>query len=391
MKKITFLFALIFVATTLSAQVKDGYSSEAGRKTTFIKNGFWDNWFIGAGAGANIYFGDDDVNADIQDRITVAPSFQIGTWFSPYLGARLKTTGITNLHTFNNDANVMTRNKYISTEVNIMWDVTNYLLNYNANRVYSFIPYAGAGWTYGWDYKNLAEGMSDPNHVHSATVDVGIINRFRFSNRLSLDIEFSGKLLKDRFDARTHSNTDYDVLGTASASLVYNLGSKATFSEAVLRDQSEIDNLNRTINSQRAEITALNNRPATIVKTEPEVVVKEVVKVVDKSKEPVNNVVLFAISKTKVEPHQEVNVYNVAKYLQDNPTAKVRIVGYTDKATGTAAINERLSRERAQNVADLMTGKYNISKDRVVVDWEGQTNPPFSVDAWNRAVIMYME
>lgn len=388
MKKIAFLFVAMFMAATISAQDNEGKSTEPGRSTTFVKNGFWDNWFIGAGASGNVYFGDHDAQASFFDRVTVAPTIQFGKWINPYLGFRIKASGLTNQHTFNNDAKSMDRHKFVNTEANIMWNVTDYLMDYNSKRVYSFIPYVGAGWAYGYDYKNYPDEKYTPDHVHSATVDVGIINRFRFTDRLALDIELSGKLLKDHFDARIDSKHTYDALGSVSASLVYNLG-KPTFSQAVLRDQREIDDLNNKINSQRAEIASLSQRPA--VAPQPEVVVKEVVKVVDKSQEPVNNVVLFPINGTKIQSHQEVNVYNVAKYLRENTGAKVRVIGYTDKATGTAAINEKLSRERAQNVADIITGKYGIAKDRVIVEWEGMTNPPFDVVEWNRAVIMYIE
>ena len=388
MKKIAFLFVMLLVAGMASAQEqeREGLSTDPGRNTTFVKNTFWDNWFIGAGAGANIYFGETDVDADFMKRLTVTPIFQFGTWFSPYYGMRIKGTGGMNIHTFNNDAQLMSRNKYVSAELNFMWDVTNYLMNYNSNRVYSFIPYVGAGWAYGWDYTNQPAEFSGHNHRHTATVDAGIINRFRLMDRLALDIEISGKLVNSDFEQRQGKKV-YDVLGNVSANLVYTFGKKATFTEAVLRDQNEIDNLNRTINQQRAEITTLANRPV----PQPEVIVKEVVKEVETGLEPVNNVVLFSINKTKVEPHQEVNVYNVAKYLKENPESKLRIVGYTDKATGTAAINERLSRERAQNVYDMIIGKYKIEPTRVTVQWEGQTNPPFSVDEWNRAVILYIE
>lgn len=370
------------------AQDNAGYSTDLGRKTTFEKNGFWDNWFIGAGAGANIYFGDNDADAKFFRRLTVTPNFQVGTWFNPSYGARVKLSGGTNIHTFNDNANIMSRQRYVSAELNFMWNVTDYLGHYNANRVYNFIPYVGMGWAYTWDYKNMPEGFDVPHHVNSATVDLGMIHRFRFSERVALDIEMSGKLMRDNSDLRT-DRKGYDVLGTVSASLVFNIGGKSTFKEAVIRDQSEIDEMNSKINAQRMEIERLAQRPAVIERPEPTVVVKEVVREV--SQEPVNNVVLFMINKTKVEPHQEVNVYNVAKYLRENPDSKVRIVGYTDKATGTATINERLSRERAQNVADLITGKYNIDKSRVNIQWEGQTNPPFSVDEWNRAVILYIE
>ncbi len=387
MKKIIFLFTFIFFTITISAQENEGRSVRAGSNTTFVDNGFWDNWFIGAGAGSNVYFGDKDADATFRKRMTVTPNFQFGKWFNPYSGARMKLSGGTNIHTFNNAASLMTRNRYVSAELNYPWNVTDYLTSYNAHRVYSFIPFIGLGWAYGWDYKNLPEYAANSNHVNSATLDAGLINRFRFSERVALDIEMSGKLLKDDFDQRTGGKRGYDVLGTASASLVFTVGKKAVFTEAILRDQSEIDELNNKINMQRADIAKLaQQRPP-----EPTVVVKEVIREVQVSEEPVNNVVLFAINKVKVEPNQEVNVYNVAKYLRENPDKKVRVIGYTDSETGTLVINEKLSRQRSQNVADIMTGKYGISQDRVIVEWVGQTKPPFDVMEWNRAVILYIE
>lgn len=389
MKKIILFASFLLLAIMISAQEKDGYSTELGRNTTFIKNGFWDNWFIGAGAQGNVYFGDKDAQADFWKRVTVAPNFQFGKWFNPYMGARIKASGITNIHTFNNDASMMSRNKHVTVEANFMWNMTDYLMNYNANRVYAFIPYAGFGWAYGWDYHNFPASFNSSNHVNSVSIDAGIINKFRFSDRISLNIEFSGKLLRDEFDQRTGGKSGYDFLGSASAGLVFNLGGKSKFTQAVLRDQSEIDALNTKINSQRYEIERLANQPV----PEPKVVVKEVVvkEVENKGNEPVNNVVLFRINQVKIDPMQEVNVYNVAQYLKDNKDMKVRIVGYTDKATGTAAINEKLSRQRAQNVEALMIGKYGIERERVIVDWKGQTNPPFGVAEWDRAVIMYLE
>jgi len=388
MRKIVFLFAFVLMASSLFAQEKEGYSTKEGRNSTFVKNGFWDNWFIGAGVGANIYFGDGDNDAPFFKRFTVAPNIQFGKWINPYFGARMKVSGLSSLHTFCNCPSQMSSMKYFSAEANFMWNMSDYLLNYNSKRVYSFIPYVGFGWAYAWDYKSLPPGQKADN-MNSMTLDAGIINRFQFSERVALDIEFSGKMLEEKFDANRPGGRGYDILGTAAATLIFKIGSKATFAEAVLRDQNEINMLNNKINAQRAEIEELSQRPN--VKPEPEIVIKEVIKQVDNCQEPVNNVVLFSISTTKVEPHQEVNVYNVAKFLKQNPDRKVRIVGYTDKATGTPAVNERLSRERAQNVANIIINKYNIDRNRVIIDWEGQSNPPFNVAEWDRAVILYLE
>ena len=86
--------ALLGVMQISYAQEKEGYSTEPAHSATFLKNGFWDNWFIGAGAGANIYFGDNNKDADFFNRFTVTPEFQVGKWISPYLGTRIKAAGL---------------------------------------------------------------------------------------------------------------------------------------------------------------------------------------------------------------------------------------------------------------------------------------------------------
>ena len=387
----TLLLAVTFISSGMvfGQEQEAGTSLRAGRVTTFAKNNFWDNWFIGAGGTANIYFGRYDSDADLMDRVAFAPNFQIGKWLDPYSGFRVKAAGMTNLHTFGKDADIMQRNKYVSIEANYMWDMTNYLMRYNSKRFYSFIPYAGFGWAYAWDYENRTATAAGRRHVNSVTVDAGIINRFRFSERLSLDIELSGKGLRYEFDDESNKsgkkeNFAYDILGSVSANLVYTLSKKANFTEAVLRDQSEIDALNATINGQRAEIDALKNRRP----EQPKEIIKEVIKEVVKCDAPANNIVQFAINKTSIESRQEVQIYNIAQYLKENPAKKVRIVGYADKGTGNATINERLSQGRAKNVATMLSKKYGINTDRIQVQWEGQKNQPFNVNNWNRCVIM---
>ena len=92
MKKVSLLLCLALAGISATAQ-ESGVSAEAGRKATFARNGFWDNWFVGAGAGASVYFGPSDQHADFLDRMTVNPSVFVGKWFNPYLGARFRGQG----------------------------------------------------------------------------------------------------------------------------------------------------------------------------------------------------------------------------------------------------------------------------------------------------------
>lgn len=382
MKKVSLLLVLVFAAITISAQ-DSGFSTKPGRSATFARNGFWDNWFIGAGAGANIVIGDDNNDADFLNRLTVAPTIQVGKWYNPYFGARLKVSG-GSLHNFDKGAKSMLHSKYIAPEVDLLVNVSNYLGKYNEDRFYSFIPYIGIGFAYGWDYK--MHDVKAGSKQRYFTINGGIINKFRLSKRLALDIDLSGALLKESFNQ--NGNNTYDGLAAASASLVYKVGAKTDFSEALLMDQPLIDDLNSQINKLRQENARLAQEANKQCPPAPKC--PECPKVEAKGSF-VSNVVFFRIGSANIDKHQEVSIYNTAKYLQDNPNAKVKIVGYADKKTGTASINDKLSEKRAKNVANALINKYNINSNRVTVEWKGDTVQPYAENAWNRVAIFFAE
>ena len=389
MKKYLFIMVLCSIIQISFAQSKEGQSSEPARKATFINNGFWDHWFIGAGAGANIYFGDRNSDADFFHRFTVAPEVQFGKWINPYLGTRIKGAGLTNLHTFNDNATIMSRNRFATVQADLMWSMTDYFMKYSSDRVYSLVPYVGFGWAFGWDYTNQPTYAGGHTRMNGMTLNAGIINNFKLSDRMTLSIEFAATAVRSEFN-QVKSSGNYDILGTASAGLIFNLGKTAAFSEAELRNPQEIDALNSRINELYAQNRELAQRPVDCPdRPEPEVITEKVVEFEDNPL--INNVVLFKINQTKVDPYQGVNIYNIARYLKDNPQFKVRVIGYTDRKTGTSQINEKLSAERAQNVARILISDYNISRDRIKVEWVGDKEPPFDKPEWNRAVILYVE
>lgn len=382
MKKVSLLLVLVFAAITMSAQ-ESGFSTKAGRNATFARNGFWDNWFIGVGAGANFVVGDYNSDADFTNRLTLVPSVQVGKWYNPYIGGRAKLQG-GSLHNFVNDAKTMYHSKYLAAEVDVMFNFTNYILNYNENRLYNFIPYAGIGYAQGGHY--FVHGKRFSGKERNFTINGGIINKFRLSNRVALDIDLSAMLLKENFN-KSGSNT-YDGLAAATASLVVKVGKKTDFSEALLMDQSLLDNLNGQINKLRQENDKLKNQPAKEVIKE---VVKDCPKCPDAKGSFVSNVVFFRIGSANIDRNQEVGIFNTAKFLQDNPNAKVKIIGYADRQTGNPSINLKLSEKRAKNVANALINKYNISSSRVTVEWKGDTVQPYAENAWNRVAIFYTE
>lgn len=384
MKKVSLLLVLAFMTIAMAAQ-ESGTSAEAGRKATFKRNGFWDNWFIGAGAGANIYFGEQDQHASFfGSRPTVTVNGQVGKWFNPYFGARLKGT-YGSLHSFvGENAESMMHQKNVTGQFDMLFDVTNYLGKYNENRFYNFILFGGAGGAISFDA--VMDGVKGDKKKKSLTINAGIINKFRLSNRLSLDLEFAGSVLSGDHEQQGGGSWKYDGLLNTSLGLTYKVG-KVGFSEAVLADQATIDGLNSQINKLRQENAILSKRPERCNECPKQEVVE---KIVDNAAF-VSNVVFFRINSAVIDKHQEVNVYNTAQYLKENPSAKVKIVGYADKKTGTASINQKLSERRAKAVANELIKKHNIDSNRVSVDWKGDTVQPYAENAWNRVAIFYAD
>ena len=101
--------------------------------------------------------------------------------------------------------------------------------------------------------------------------------------------------------------------------------------------------------------------------------------------------VLFGLNKTAVAKDQMPGVEAIANYLKKYPEAKATVAGYSDKATGTAAINERLANQRAQSVVKVLKEQYEIDESRLQVTAWGDAEQPFSNNDWTRVVIMIAE
>lgn len=383
MKKVSLLLCLALAGvTTASAQVVQGESREAGRKATFERNGFWDNWFVGAGAGASMYFGPSDQHADFLDRLTVNPMVQVGKWFNPYLGVRAALQG-GRIHTFSgNEGQNMYSMTHLNLHADFMFNVTNYFMSYKENRVYNFIPTVGIG------FDHRGEGAYFQNRgFNGPTFNASLLNTFRITDRLSAFAEVGGFFVENRFDKGPLGKRHWNGVMNGTAGLILKVG-KVGFNEAVLMDEGLINDLNGQINKLRQENDDLRNRKPNCPPAPkcPEVAAPQATEGTY-----VPNVVFFRLGSAAIDQNQQISIYNTAEYLKANPDAKVKIVGYADKKTGSAAFNMKLSEKRAKTVANELIKQYKITSDRVSTEWKGSSEQPYKENAWNRVAIFFAE
>lgn len=171
---------------------------------------FWENTFATFGIGTQLYLGDSDKHMDLKDRLTPAFDFSVGKWFTPGIGAALSYTGYkikgvwsshlshSNFSTdiyFSESDNGFSlyeqRASFFNVHLDALFDIGS-LLKWRKQRVYHLIPFAGIGW--GHSYKHRGK------EANSVTLNGGLINSFKVSSRIDLNITLRGVLLREGFD-----------------------------------------------------------------------------------------------------------------------------------------------------------------------------------------------
>lgn len=404
MKKVSLLLMMFIASLGATTFAQTSLTEDAGRKVTFERNGFWDNWFVGAGVGSNLHIDKQVGKGDLMKQFSLAGDLQVGKWLSPIWGGRLKGTFGSD-HTFWGKDNVdMARQKFLNVQVDALFDVTNYFMTYSPQRMYHFILAGGAGLGFDWKAKLRDEVIGKRQRF--VTVNASIINRFQVNPAFAIDLEVQGAVIPSGIKGakRFPSKRRYNGMLTPQINFVYNFGNSATsptaafyaetvgytgktygFVPAGALDQALFDGLNNEINALRQRNALLEKRPERCPECPKLPTVSPAAPVASTF---LSNVVRFNINSANIQPEQQVSIYTTAEYLKENPTAKVRVVGYADKNTGTASYNEKLSEKRAKAVANELVKKYGINSDRVIVEWKGSSVQPYPQNNnWNRVVI----
>jgi len=96
--------------------------------------------------------------------------------------------------------------------------------------------------------------------------------------------------------------------------------------------------------------------------------------------------IFFRIGSAQIRTSEQAKVAALAEYLKANPSARIEIVGYADAATGSHALNLKLSRQRAAGVAAALE-QAGIAADRISAEGRGDTVQPFPGVEQNRVSI----
>ena len=363
MKKFVIGAALLGMSMTAFAQQAD-----PTLKYSVATNSFWSNWFIQVGGDYNIWYSNQEHGRRLDNggdfdflskqRRSFGGSVAIGKWFTPGIGLRTKLQG------FNSKkigAVGVTSQHFWSLNEHIMFNLSNLFMGYNPERVWNVSPFIGGG---------MARNMSVNRYVMQ--LSAGINSSWRLCRNLDLYAEAGWNRMEDNFDgnemaqlANSHHGRgweDKDNHLYAEIGLTFKLG-KATWNKTPDVDaikalsQSQIDALNSQLNDLNAENGKLRKelaeKPKTTVLTKS---LKEFVAT------PIS--VFFNIGKIDVALLKDlVNVRALAKYAIEN-NSHILVTGYADSSTGTPAINQRLSEQRANTIVEELV-KMGVNRSNI--------------------------
>jgi OOP family OmpA-OmpF porin len=89
--------------------------------------------------------------------------------------------------------------------------------------------------------------------------------------------------------------------------------------------------------------------------------------------------ILFAFDNENIEPQEQDQLNAIGKFVLENPQTFVVIHGYADNQ-GDAEYNMKLSKRRAEAVANYLRKGFKLPENRMVVMWYGDLNPIASND-----------
>ncbi|MBQ2112006.1 MAG: OmpA family protein, partial [Bacteroidales bacterium] len=378
-----------YVALTASPAVnaqENGNRDEYGKvvRGPYETNRFGDNWFIGAGGGINVFLNDGY-------KTNIGPSLDVslGKWFTPAVGMRIGYSGL-NTNYWADDPSVLGRTLdkeenmyqqkfgYMYIHGDFLWNMSDALGGYKETRFWDLVPYLHAGYFRAYSL----DGASYVNNEIAA--GAGLLHNLRLSNRLDLIVDMKATLVNGRVDGSAgvaflpsitmgfavdmgwpdfvRTSTVIGALEAATVDQIAALEAAAVALElanaTLEKENIDLQNANGKLNDQ---VNALKKNKGGIDPAE-----------FYKGMSPV--AVYFNIGKATLSTDEMQHL----DYIARNIVAKagkldkvyITVMGSADSNTGTAKINQKLSEARGKYIADMLTSKYGIAKDRLVIKSE---------------------
>ncbi|MDR0734064.1 MAG: OmpA family protein [Dysgonamonadaceae bacterium] len=396
-----------------------------------LKQTYRDNWYISVGPSVNLLFGEQDKLAPFADRLKFGGEISVGKWFNPNVGISLNVMGGglrgfnltepvggtyftgSDVHypdhpmggSFTEDNKgkyniVSSRDgkegfwqdfNYGVATIDLIGNMTNLFRGYSLGRnKYDFLGFVGLGANH-----TFSNWLTTPKFWGIAA-RAGLQANLNLTNLLGVYIKGVAYFTDGEFDG---------YKGTSMGDLYTNLsvGVRFTFNKRItsfdeLAAIEELDHLNSRVNEGRSVLD--NHR--TIVERQQDILERQQALLDRLNGAPESasengsertgtgmlpEYVRFSLDSHELDENEYYKIGDIVEYMNRMPKAKVLLIGYADKLTGESGYNYQLSKQRAETIRDELR-RSGIRNNRISVKWKGDREQPFSINEWNRVVLV---
>jgi len=341
--------------------------------------------FLEAGVGAQYTLGEARFKDQLSPNAQIALGYQLTSW----LGGRLQVNGWQSRGGWNGYGNPSFtqayKYKYVAPGIDVMLNLSNLILGWNPDRLFTLSVFAGGGANIAFDNQeviDIARGLYDKTAYRLEYLwdgtrvlpygRAGLQAAFRLNDRLSLTVEGNANILSDKYNSKRADNPDWYF--NALVGVRVNLG--PTYTSTALAPPAEVVEPVPMVQVERVEEPAPEPRPQ-----QPQ----------QQTIEPLRRDVFFLINRYDIRPVEQQKVREIAEYLHRYPRTRVTVTGYADAGTGNDQINDRLAAQRADAVLRELRDRYNIEGERIFYDYKGARIQPFEENNLNRVAICVAE
>ena len=279
---------------------------------------------------------------------------------------------------------------------------TNIVYKYKESRRFNLVGIIGLGYnrSYGFEKEKLAvwkEGVkyisTDGNSSQTFRYDVstepanyfaahvGFQGRYKFNDAWDFTAEVTMNGTDDRYNGHEYDrvyDTYVDIL----------IGAQFHFKDSHDRRRFHyVKHLESDVLARLAQMASDANEKL----NDANMMMPEIYEKVRLS-EALQTTISFYVDRYYITEAQKKNLKSVANFLATHPDINLIVTGYADVETAYPAYNLRLSQRRAQAVYDMLVGEFNVPKERLRIDFKGDTVQPYDqVNEWNRAVIFFLD
>jgi len=384
MKKVilSMLCALVLLP---AAPVWAQQAGDDGVEYVYEEVEFRPHLFLEAGVGAQYTLGEARFKDQLSPNAQIALGYQLTSW----LGGRLQVNGWQSRGGWNGYGSPSFtqayKYKYVAPGIDVMLNLSNLILGWNPDRLFTLSVFAGGGANIAFDNQEviaIARGLYDKTAYRLEYLwdgtrvlpygRAGLQAAFRLSDRLSLSVEGNANILSDKYNSKRADNPDWYF--NALVGVRVNLG--PTYTSTALAPPAEVVEPVPMVQVERVEEPAPEPRPQ-----QPQ----------QQTIEPLRRDVFFLINRYDIRPVEQQKVREIAEYLHRYPRTRVTVTGYADAGTGNDQINDRLAAQRADAVLRELRDRYNIEGERIFYDYKGARIQPFEENNLNRVAICVAE